>query len=191
MTARSAVADEHGQYVQEFERQVAARIGVRHCVAVSNWPVGIGDIDPGAWPVREVVVPSYTFAATAHAYSGTELRRSLWTSIRRTHTIDVAASRADHLAHDRYSCRTSLGQCVRRRRARRDCGSTEAEDGVRRCPWLRLFLQGAHDRNYGDAEISVFMRRSFSMRLKGVPSLPTMMIWHSSATDAKPRLRAR
>jgi dTDP-4-amino-4,6-dideoxygalactose transaminase len=56
----------HGPYVQEFERRIADRVGVRHCVATPNATVGL-EIAIRALGLRgEVVVPSFTFVATAH-----------------------------------------------------------------------------------------------------------------------------
>ncbi|TME32408.1 MAG: dTDP-4-dehydro-6-deoxyglucose aminotransferase, partial [Chloroflexi bacterium] len=55
-----------GPYVQEFERCIADRVGVRHCVATPNATVGL-EIAIRALGLRgEVIVPSFTFIATAH-----------------------------------------------------------------------------------------------------------------------------
>jgi dTDP-4-amino-4,6-dideoxygalactose transaminase len=57
----------NGQYVQEFERRITEFIGARHCVALSNGTVGL-EIALRALNLRgEVIVPSFTFAATVHA----------------------------------------------------------------------------------------------------------------------------
>ena len=58
----------NGPYVQEFERRLAEVIGVPHCVAMCNGTVAleIAIRAPRAWP-GEVIVPSFTFVATAHA----------------------------------------------------------------------------------------------------------------------------
>jgi dTDP-4-amino-4,6-dideoxygalactose transaminase len=56
-----------GPYVQEFERRVADLIGVRHCVAVCNATVGLEIAIRAAGLTGEVIVPSMTFIATAHA----------------------------------------------------------------------------------------------------------------------------
>src|SRR5262245_26651469 len=56
-----------GPYVKEFEAVLRRRLGVRHCVAVSNATTGL-DIAIRAAGLRgEVIVPSFTFIATAHA----------------------------------------------------------------------------------------------------------------------------
>jgi len=57
----------NGPYVQEFERRVAERVGARHCVATSSGTVAL-EIAIRALGLRgEVIVPSLTFVATAHA----------------------------------------------------------------------------------------------------------------------------
>jgi len=57
----------NGQYVQEFERQVALSIGVRHVVAVCNGTVALEIAMRALGLSGEVIVPSFTFAATVHA----------------------------------------------------------------------------------------------------------------------------
>jgi len=57
----------NGQYVQEFERQVAERVGVRHCVAVSNGTLALEIAIRALGLSGEVIVPSFTFVATVHA----------------------------------------------------------------------------------------------------------------------------
>src|SRR5262245_61803402 len=55
-----------GRYVQEFERAVAARLGVRHCIATCNATVGLELAVRALGLQGEVIVPSMTFVATAH-----------------------------------------------------------------------------------------------------------------------------
>ncbi len=61
----------NGPLVREFEERVAEIAGVRHCVATCNATIGIQiaaracGIEPG----DEVIVPSFTWIATAHALS--------------------------------------------------------------------------------------------------------------------------
>jgi len=57
----------HGPNVEEFEREIAHRIGVRHCVAVCNATVGLEIATRACGLSGEVIVPSFTFVATAHA----------------------------------------------------------------------------------------------------------------------------
>lgn len=63
----------NGPYVQEFERKIADFVGVRHCIAVCNATVGL-EIAIRALELHgEVIVPSMTFIATAHALQWQEI----------------------------------------------------------------------------------------------------------------------
>jgi dTDP-4-amino-4,6-dideoxygalactose transaminase len=56
-----------GTYVNQFEERIAELAGVAHCVAVCNATVGL-EIAIRALNLKgEVIVPSFTFIATAHA----------------------------------------------------------------------------------------------------------------------------
>lgn len=57
----------NGPFVQEFERRVAEKLGVKHCVAVCNATVGLEILIRALGLSGEVIVPSFTFVATAHA----------------------------------------------------------------------------------------------------------------------------
>lgn len=57
----------HGVLVQEFERTLERVLGVRHCIAVSNGTVALELIVRGLGLTGEVIVPAFTFVATAHA----------------------------------------------------------------------------------------------------------------------------
>ena len=56
-----------GPEEQEFERQVANLCGVRHCVAMCNGTAALEIAIHAAGLGGEVIVPSFTFVATAHA----------------------------------------------------------------------------------------------------------------------------
>src|SRR2546427_10594714 len=56
-----------GPEVIEFEREVARIAGVRHAVAVSNATVGLEVAIRALGMSGEVIVPAFTFVATAHA----------------------------------------------------------------------------------------------------------------------------
>lgn len=57
----------NGPYVQEFEREIAEYVGVRHAIAMCNATVAL-EIAARALEFKgEVIIPSYTFVATAHA----------------------------------------------------------------------------------------------------------------------------
>jgi dTDP-4-amino-4,6-dideoxygalactose transaminase len=64
----------NGPYVRELEERAAEYLGVRHCVAVSSCTSGLMLVLRAADLSGDVVVPSFTFAATAHAVSWNGLR---------------------------------------------------------------------------------------------------------------------
>src|SRR5262245_18988814 len=57
----------NGPLVQEFEQKIARYLGVKHCICVCNATVGLEIAIRAAGLRGEVIVPSYTFVATAHA----------------------------------------------------------------------------------------------------------------------------
>lgn len=56
-----------GPYVQAFEQEIAAYLGVTHCVAVCNATIGLQIAIRALGMTGEVIVPSFTFPATVHA----------------------------------------------------------------------------------------------------------------------------
>src|SRR5579864_5710479 len=63
----------NGPYVQEFEARIAAFVGVRHCVAMCNATVALEIAIRALGLTGEVIVPSFTFIATAHALQWQEI----------------------------------------------------------------------------------------------------------------------
>jgi dTDP-4-amino-4,6-dideoxygalactose transaminase len=57
----------HGPFVQELESRIAAMLDVRHCVAVVNGTAALELAIRAMGMSGEVLVPSFTFIATAHA----------------------------------------------------------------------------------------------------------------------------
>jgi dTDP-4-amino-4,6-dideoxygalactose transaminase len=85
----------NGPHVRELERRTAEYLGVRHCVAVSSCTSGLMLVLRAADLAGDVVVPSFTFAATAHAVSWNGLRPVFADVDPRTLTMSVAdAARA-------------------------------------------------------------------------------------------------
>lgn len=62
-----------GPYVQQFEKQVAEFLGVRHCVAMCNGTIALEIAIRALGLSGEVIVPSFTFVATAHALQWQEI----------------------------------------------------------------------------------------------------------------------
>jgi dTDP-4-amino-4,6-dideoxygalactose transaminase len=64
----------NGPYVRELESRAAEYLGVRHCIAVSSCTSGLMLVLRASELYGDVVVPSFTFAATAHAVVWNGLR---------------------------------------------------------------------------------------------------------------------
>jgi dTDP-4-amino-4,6-dideoxygalactose transaminase len=64
----------NGPYVRELEERAADYLGVRHCVAVSSGTSGLLLVLRVANLSGDVVIPSFTFSATAHAVQWNGLR---------------------------------------------------------------------------------------------------------------------
>ena len=56
-----------GPYVEEFEQQIANFLGIKHCIATCNGTVALEIAIRALGLDGEVIVPSFTFVATAHA----------------------------------------------------------------------------------------------------------------------------
>jgi dTDP-4-amino-4,6-dideoxygalactose transaminase len=64
----------NGPYVRELEARAADYLGVRHCIAVASCTSGLMLVLKASELYGDVVVPSFTFAATAHAVVWNGLR---------------------------------------------------------------------------------------------------------------------
>jgi dTDP-4-amino-4,6-dideoxygalactose transaminase len=80
----------NGPYVQEFESELAAFAGVRHCVAMCNATISLEIAIRALGLTGEVIVPSFTFIATAHALQWQEITPVFCDIDPRTHTLDPA-----------------------------------------------------------------------------------------------------
>jgi dTDP-4-amino-4,6-dideoxygalactose transaminase len=56
-----------GPLVREFEERVADYLGVKHCIAINNGTIAFEILIKASGLTGEVIVPSWTFVATAHA----------------------------------------------------------------------------------------------------------------------------
>lgn len=81
----------NGPLVQEFEQRLAAFLGVKHCIAMCNATVALEIAIRAAELKGEVIVPSYTFIATAHALQWQEITPVFCDIDPETHNLDPAA----------------------------------------------------------------------------------------------------
>lgn len=78
----------NGQYVREFEQKLAGVLGVKHCIPVCNGTVAM-ELAIRALGLRgEVIVPSFTFIATAHALQWQEITPVFCDIDRSSHNLD-------------------------------------------------------------------------------------------------------
>lgn len=62
-----------GPYVQELEDRIAKLLQVKHCIAMCNGTIALEIAIRAAGLTGEVIVPSFTFIATAHALQWQEI----------------------------------------------------------------------------------------------------------------------
>ena len=80
----------NGPYVREFEQKLVKLLGVKHCIPVCNATVAM-ELAIRALDLRgEVIVPSFTFVATAHALQWQEITPVFCDIDRATHNLDPA-----------------------------------------------------------------------------------------------------
>jgi dTDP-4-amino-4,6-dideoxygalactose transaminase len=80
----------NGPYVQEFEKRIAEFTGVRHCVAMCNATIALEIAIRALGLGGEVIVPSFTFVATAHALQWQEVTPVFADIDPKSHTLDPA-----------------------------------------------------------------------------------------------------
>jgi dTDP-4-amino-4,6-dideoxygalactose transaminase len=78
-----------GPFVQEFELRVADLLGVRHCIAITNGTLALEIAIRALGLTGEVLVPSFTFIATAHALQWQGTTPVFCDIDSRTHALDV------------------------------------------------------------------------------------------------------
>ena len=77
-----------GPFVQEFEQKIVQMVGVRHCIAVCNATIALEIAIRALEMHGEVIVPSFTFIATAHALQWQEITPVFCDIDPKTHNID-------------------------------------------------------------------------------------------------------
>ena len=78
----------NGPYVQELEQRLAEFIGVRHCIAMCNATIALEIVIRALGLKDEVIVPSFTFIATAHALQWQEITPVFCDIDPLTHNLD-------------------------------------------------------------------------------------------------------
>jgi dTDP-4-amino-4,6-dideoxygalactose transaminase len=90
----SRILTNGGPLVEEFEARLATIIGARHVIAVVNATVGLEIAARATGITGEVIMPSFTFVATAHAMDWIGIRPVFCDIDPETLTIDVGQAEA-------------------------------------------------------------------------------------------------
>ena len=144
----------NGRYVRKLEDRAAEYLGVRACVAVASCTSGLMLVLRACELSGDVVVPSFTFAATAHAVAWNGLRVSFADIDPDTLTLSPAdASRAAGVRTAAILATHVFGT---------PCDTGQLEEVARR-NGIRLFFDAAHAfgsrrqdvpiGGFGDAEV--------------------------------------
>lgn len=80
-----------GPYVQKLEAEIARRSGVKHCAAIANGTIALEIAIRALDLSGEVIIPSWTFIATAHALSWQGLTPIFADIDPETHNLDVSS----------------------------------------------------------------------------------------------------
>jgi dTDP-4-amino-4,6-dideoxygalactose transaminase len=78
----------NGQYVQELEKRIASMVSAKHCIAMSNGTVALEIAIRALGISGEVIIPSFTFIATAHSLQWQEITPIFCDIDPETHNID-------------------------------------------------------------------------------------------------------
>ena len=80
-----------GPFEREFEAKIADMVGVKHCIAMCNATVALEIVIRALDLTGEVIVPSLTFVATAHALQWQQVTPVFADIDPATHNLDPAA----------------------------------------------------------------------------------------------------
>lgn len=80
----------NGVFVQEFERRLSEYLRVRNCIVVCNATVGLEILTRALDWQGDVIVPSFTFVASAHALQWSGVRPLFCDVDPYTHNLDVS-----------------------------------------------------------------------------------------------------
>ena len=77
-----------GPFVKQFEQELCRFLGVKHCLTVCNATIGLEIAARALGLTGEVIVPSFTFIATAHCLQWLGITPVFCDIDPRTHNID-------------------------------------------------------------------------------------------------------
>jgi dTDP-4-amino-4,6-dideoxygalactose transaminase len=157
-----------GKYVQELEERIAEFVGVKHCIAMCNATVALEIVTRALGLTGEVIVPSFTFIATAHALQWQQIVPVFCDIDPATHNIDPR--RVEELITP--STTGIIGVHLWGRAC-----NTEALSAIAQRNNLRLLFDAAHAfacsykgrmiGGFGDAEVFSFHATKFFNTFEG------------------------
>ena len=157
-----------GQYVKDLEQRIAEFVGVKHCIAMCNATVALEIAIRALGLTGEVIVPSFTFIATAHALQWQQIVPVFCDIDPATHNIDPR--RVDELITPRTT--GIIGVHIWGRAC-----DTEALGEIAQRNNLRLLFDAAHAfacsykgqmiGAFGDAEVFSFHATKFFNTFEG------------------------
>lgn len=158
----------NGPYVQELERELEKMMGVKHCIAMCNATVALEIVIRALGLKGEVIVPSFTFIATAHALQWQEITPVFCDVDPASHTLDPR--RVEELITPRTT--GIIGVHV----WGRPCDIPALAEIAQRRQLKLLFdaahafgctTGGRHIGNFGDAEVFSFHATKFFNAFEG------------------------
>ena len=157
-----------GPLVKQFEQELCEKLGVKHCIAVCNATIGLEIAIRALGMQGEVIVPSFTFIATAHALQWQGITPVFADIDPQTHTLDP------HSVEEHITPRTTgiIGVHM----WGRPC-EIEALQQIAATRNLKLLFDAAHAfgcdyrgkslGNFGDAEVFSFHATKFFNTFEG------------------------
>lgn len=158
----------NGPFVQELEHKLADLIGVKHCITMCNGTIAMEIATRALGLKGEVIVPAFTFVATAHSLQWQEITPVFCDIDPRTHTIDP--EKVEQMITPRTTGIIGVHLWGR-------ACNIEALEKIARKHQLALLFDAAHAfacsyrgrmiGNFGDAEILSFHATKFFNTFEG------------------------
>ena len=157
-----------GPYVKQLEQRIAEFVGVKYCIAMCNATVALEIAIRALELTGQVIIPSFTFIATAHALQWQEITPVFCDIDPRTHTLD--ARKVEQMITPRTTGIIGVhlwgNQC-----------DVDALDEIAKRRNLKLLFDSAHAfgcsyrgnmiGGFGDAEVFSFHATKFLNSLEG------------------------
>lgn len=157
-----------GSYVQEFERRIAELVGVEHCIATCNATVALEIAIRALGMTGEVILPSFTFVATAHALQWQGITPVFCDIDPQSHTLDP--NKVERLITPKTSGIIAVNLWAR-------ACAIEALTEIAKRHELNLLFDSAHALgcshrgrmigSFGDAEVFSFHATKFVNSMEG------------------------